>query len=79
MDKEIKPKLTKETKPKAETIDETEAKDLKTKIDELKKEKTKEELLKIVSVQPETHDLRDFLAARKALDDMGVEYNKTFA
>jgi len=48
------------------------------KVAELKKEKSKEELLKIVSVQPENHELRDFLAARKALDELGVKYSMSF-
>jgi len=47
------------------------------KVAELKKEKSKEELLEIVSIQPFNHELRDFMAARKALDEMKVEYPLT--
>lgn len=48
------------------------------KVAELKKEKSKAELLKIVSVQPANHELRDFMAARKALDELGVKYSTSF-
>lgn len=53
-------------------------KEFADKVKELKKDKTKEELLEIVSKQPENHELRDFLAARQALDELKIPYNKSF-
>jgi len=48
------------------------------KVAELKKEKSETELLEIVSVQPANHELRDFMAARKALDELGIKYSTSF-
>jgi len=48
--------------------------EFKAKVAELKKSKTKEELLEIVSIQPFNRELNDFMAARKALDELGVSY-----
>lgn len=48
------------------------------KVTELKRTKTKEELLEIVSIQPFNFELRDFLAARKILDELKIEYPSTF-
>ena len=48
------------------------------KVAELKKTKSEVELLEIVSVQPAGHELRDFMAARKALDELGIKYSKSF-
>lgn len=48
------------------------------KVAELKKSKSEVELLRIVSVQPAGHELRDFMAARKALDELGIKYSKSF-
>lgn len=48
------------------------------KVAELKEALAPADLLKIVSRQPENHELRDFLAARKALDELGVKYSLSF-
>lgn len=50
-------------------------KEFADKVAELKK-KPKEELLEIVSKQPLNAELRDFLAARKALDELKVPYSR---
>lgn len=55
-----------------------EKKEFQVVVDKVKKEKTEAELLEIVSIQPLNHELRDFLAARKALDELGVKYSKSF-
>lgn len=60
--------------PKAKTPGE----EFNKKIAELKKKKSETELLEIVSVQPANHELRDFMAARKALDELGIKYSKSF-
>jgi len=60
--------------PKVKTPEE----EFDEKVAELKKEKSKAELLEIISKQPENHELRDFMAARQALDELVVEYNKSF-
>ena len=65
-----------EKKPKSKAKTSEEEFDLR--VAELKKEKSKAELLEIVSKQPENHELRDFMAARQALDELVVEYNKSF-
>ena len=56
----------------------TQEEEFADKVAELKKEKSEEDLLKIVSIQPENRELRDFLAARKALDELKVPYEKAF-
>lgn len=48
------------------------------KVAELKEKKSEVELLRIVSIQPANHELRDFMAARKALDELGIKYSKSF-
>jgi len=65
-----------EKKPKLKAKTSEEEFDLR--VAELKKEKSKAELLEIVSKQPENHELRDFMAARKALDELGVKYSTSF-
>ncbi len=57
---------------------EKEAKAFKEIVDKVKKEKSKEELMEVVSRQPYNYELADFFAARKALDEMGVSYSKAF-
>ena len=49
------------------------------RVTELKEGKSKAELLKMVSVQPAGHEIFQFMAVRKALDELGVKYNKSFA
>ena len=72
--------MTKEKKQsKSESIDAKEEREFKEKVAELKKGKSKDELLAIVSKQPENNDLVNFLAARKALDELKVSYSKSFA
>lgn len=66
--------MAKKDKPKVKTPEEGFA-DL---VKKLKKDKTKEELLEIVSKQPENHELNDFLAARQALDELKVPYSRSF-
>jgi len=48
------------------------------KVADLMKTKSKSQLLKIVSVQPSCADLNNFMAARKALDELGVKYSTSF-
>ena len=49
------------------------------RVAELKEGKSKAELLKMVSVQPAGHEIFQFIAARKALDELEVKYSKSFA
>ncbi len=62
------------SKPNVKSLEE----EFDEKVAELKKEKSKEELLKIVSIQPKNHELNDFMAARRALDELKVPYSKSF-
>ncbi|KKM60199.1 hypothetical protein LCGC14_1544300 [marine sediment metagenome] len=72
-------KLTeKENEVRRKKRKDREAKAFQVVVDKLKKEKSEEELLKIVSIQPENHELNDFMAARKALDELKVPYEKSF-
>lgn len=52
-------------------------KEFSMKVAKVKKEYSKEELLEIVQIQPFGHELADFMAARKALDEMKIEYPLT--
>ena len=54
------------------------AKAFAEKVAKVKKEKSKEELLEIVSKQPENHEIQDLLVARKALDELKVPYSNSF-
>lgn len=73
----MKKKTTTAKNTKKAVVD-TSEKEFKEKIAELKKSKSTEELLEVVSIQPFNYELSDFLAARKALDELGVTYPKTF-
>lgn len=73
-------KKTKETKtPKAKKANIVDpAEEFEKKVKELKKEKSVKELLEIVSIQPFNYELADFMAARKALDELKVKYPRGF-
>ena len=72
-------KLTEEqNKVRKKKREDRDAKAFQVIVDKLKKEKSKEELLKIVSIQPENHELNDFMAARKALDELKIPYSRSF-
>lgn len=64
--------MVKEKTQKVKTPEE----EIAEKVVELKK-LGKEKLLEIVQIQPFNHELRDFVAARKALDELEVEYPLT--
>lgn len=66
--------MAKEKEPKVKSSEEEFAELVK----KLKKDKTKEELLEIVSKQPLNAELTDFIAARKALDELKVPYELSF-
>lgn len=70
-------KTTKKVKPAKKVKVVTSEDEFKAKVIELKKSKSEKELLEIVSVQPFNHELNDFMVARKALDELGVEYSMT--
>ncbi len=53
-------------------------KEFKVVVDKVRKEYSKEQLLEIVQIQPFGHELAEFLAARKVLDELKVEYPMTF-
>ena len=53
-------------------------KEFDEKVAKLKKEKSKEELLEIIQIQPFNHELADFSAVRKALDELEVKYPRTY-
>ncbi len=53
-------------------------KEFADKVAKVKKEHSKEELLEIVQIQPFNHELGEFTAARKALDELKVEYPMNF-
>lgn len=55
-----------------------EQKEFSEKVVKVKKEHSKEELLEIVQIQPFNHELGEFMAARKVLDELKVEYPLTF-
>ncbi len=53
-------------------------KEFKVVVDKVKKKYSKEELLEIVQIQPFGHELAEFSAARRALDQLKVKYPMTF-
>lgn len=55
-----------------------EQKEFSEKVVKVKKDHSKEELLEIVQIQPFNHELGEFMAARKVLDELKVEYPLTF-
>jgi len=65
-------------KEKKESKVKTPKEEFDEKVAELKKTKSETELLAIVSIQPANHELRDFMAARKALDELDIKYSMSF-
>ncbi|KKM82739.1 hypothetical protein LCGC14_1316520 [marine sediment metagenome] len=55
-----------------------EAKAFAELVAKVKKDHSKEELLARVSKQPDNYEIAEFMAARKALDEMKVPYSKSF-
>jgi len=73
----VKKIITKKDKAEKKVKVVTPEEEFKAKVAELKKRPEKE-LLEIVQKQPFNYELGDFMATRKALDELGVKYPKTF-